>query len=355
MSRGVPQLADWQRIARDRATQSAGDRPPRPTSLGQALLARGDDNARRHRARHRSGARGHGRRPRPAHARTARSPTSCPASSASCSAASSRARSALRVGDTVVVITPQGRSRRPARCRACKSFTVVGTFDAGHVRVRQRPGAGQHRGRAAAVPRSTASTGVRFKLDDLYARAAGRRASCGRRRSVARPRCATGRAATRNWFRAVQIEKRMMFIILTLIVAVAAFNLVSTLVMTVTDKQRRHRDPAHARRVAALGHGDLHGAGRADRASSARSIGVGSAACCSRSTSTSSCRRSSALLHVSSCRQAIYYISRPAVGSAARRHRDRSPSIALVLALLATLYPSWRAARVNPAEALRYE
>jgi hypothetical protein len=45
----------------------------------------------------------------------------------------------------------------------------------------------------------------------------------------------------------VQVEKRMMFIILTLIVAVAAFNLVSTLVMTVTDKQRRHRHPAHAR------------------------------------------------------------------------------------------------------------
>src|SRR3546814_18210827 len=41
----------------------------------------------------------------------------------------------------------------------------------------------------------------------------------------------------RNWFAAVQTEKRMMFIILTLIIAVAAFNLVSTLVMTVTDKQ----------------------------------------------------------------------------------------------------------------------
>ena len=41
----------------------------------------------------------------------------------------------------------------------------------------------------------------------------------------------------RTWFAAVQLEKRMMFIILTLIVAVAAFNLVSTLVMTVTDKR----------------------------------------------------------------------------------------------------------------------
>src|SRR6185312_675924 len=41
----------------------------------------------------------------------------------------------------------------------------------------------------------------------------------------------------KTWFSAVQVEKRMMFIILTLIVAVAAFNLVSTLVMSVTDKR----------------------------------------------------------------------------------------------------------------------
>jgi lipoprotein-releasing system permease protein len=66
----------------------------------------------------------------------------------------------------------------------------------------------------------------------------------------------------RNWYDAVQIEKRLMFIILTLIVAVAAFNLVSTLVMTVTDKQSRHRHPAHAGRQPALHHGHLHRAGR---------------------------------------------------------------------------------------------
>ena len=66
----------------------------------------------------------------------------------------------------------------------------------------------------------------------------------------------------RNWFDAVQLEKRLMFIILTLIVAVAAFNLVSTLVMTGHRQARRHRHPAHARREPALGDGDLHGAGR---------------------------------------------------------------------------------------------
>ena len=66
----------------------------------------------------------------------------------------------------------------------------------------------------------------------------------------------------RNWFSAVQVEKRLMFIILTLIVAVAAFNLVSTLVMTVTDKRA---DIAILRTLGASPRsvmGDLHGPGR---------------------------------------------------------------------------------------------
>ena len=157
----------------------------------------------------------------------------------------------------------------------------------------------------------------------------------------------------RNWFAAVQVEKRLMFIILTLIVAVAAFNLVSTLVMTVTDKQRRHRDPAHAGREPALGDGHLHGAGRAagrDRHARRR----GCSACSSRSTSTSSCRRSSALLSVSFLPSSIYLISR--MPSEPQRG-DIVPIavISLLLSFVATLYPSWRASRVQPAEALRYE
>ena len=68
-----------------------------------------------------------------------------------------------------------------------------------------------------------------------------------------------------NFFRAVEIEKRVMFIILTLIVAVAAFNIVSTLVMVVTDKQADIAILRTLGRVAGLDHADLHRAGRADR------------------------------------------------------------------------------------------
>ena len=160
-------------------------------------------------------------------------------------------------------------------------------------------------------------------------------------------------STNRNWFSAVQVEKRLMFIILTLIVAVAAFNLVSTLVMTVTDKRA---DIAILRTLGAtpaLGDGNLHGPGRGlgrDRHARRRRC----SACWSPSTSTSSCRRSSALLHVSFLPSSVYLISRMPSDP---QQGDIVPIavISLVLAFLATLYPSWRASRLQPAEALRYE
>jgi lipoprotein-releasing system permease protein len=76
---------------------------------------------------------------------------------------------------------------------------------------------------------------VRLKLRDLHqAREVADQLAGQPERRPADPRLD---AQNRTWFAAVQLEKRMMFIILTLIVAVAAFNLVSTLVMTVTDKR----------------------------------------------------------------------------------------------------------------------
>jgi lipoprotein-releasing system permease protein len=157
----------------------------------------------------------------------------------------------------------------------------------------------------------------------------------------------------RTWFAAVQLEKRMMFIILTLIVAVAAFNLVSHPGDDGHRQARRHRHPAHAGGQPAQHHGDFHGAGRdggRDR-HAAR-------ACCwawaSPSTSTPSCRPSSRAAAPAFCRKDIYLISN--MPSDPQRS-DILPIavISLILSFLATIYPSWRASRVNPAEALRYE
>jgi lipoprotein-releasing system permease protein len=156
----------------------------------------------------------------------------------------------------------------------------------------------------------------------------------------------------RNWFAAVQIEKRMMFIILTLIVAVAAFNLVSTLVMTVTDKQS---DIAILRTLGAspasimgvfMVQGALVGV-----------VGTLSGLLLGLVVAFNIDVIVPAIEHALGLRflpQDIYLIS----------HMPSDPQLAdigpvvvlsLLLALLATLYPSWRASQVQPAEALRYE
>ncbi len=155
-----------------------------------------------------------------------------------------------------------------------------------------------------------------------------------------------------NWFAAVQTQKRMMFIILTLIIAVAAFNLVATLVMTVTDKQA---DIAILRTLGAspgsimkifMVQGALVGVigtalGIAGGVLIALNVGVIVPAI-------------ETLLGMKFLAKDIYFIS--AVPSDLRW-----PDVAAIgatavgLAFVATLYPSWWAARVKPAEALRYE
>jgi len=155
-----------------------------------------------------------------------------------------------------------------------------------------------------------------------------------------------------NYFRAIQIEKRMMFIILTLIIAVAAFNLVSTLVMVVTDK---HPDIAILRTLgvspgsimqifvvqgAVIGViGTLIG------------VVVGVLLALNIDTVVPFVERT---FHFQILSRDVYYISE----LPSDLHWRDVWSVALVslgLAFAATLYPSWRAARVNPAEALRYE
>jgi lipoprotein-releasing system permease protein len=155
-----------------------------------------------------------------------------------------------------------------------------------------------------------------------------------------------------NFFRAVQIEKNVMFIILLLIVAVAAFNIVSTLVMVVTDKQS---DIAILRTLGAspggvmkifIVQGALIGV-------FGTLIGVagGTALALNIDVVVPFIER---LFHMQFLSRDVYYISE--LPSDLRRADVLAVTlVALVLSLAATLYPSWRASRVNPAEALRYE
>jgi lipoprotein-releasing system permease protein len=156
----------------------------------------------------------------------------------------------------------------------------------------------------------------------------------------------------RTWFAAVQVEKRMMFIILTLIVAVAAFNLVSTLVMTVTDKRA---DIAILRTLGAspasiMGVFVVQGA-MVGVIGTLSGLALGLLVAFNIDVIVPALEN---LFHASFLPKDIYLIS----------HMPSDPQsadivpialIALVLAFVATLYPSWRASQVNPAEALRYE
>jgi lipoprotein-releasing system permease protein len=140
----------------------------------------------------------------------------------------------IRVGDSVVAITPQGNITPAGALPRLKSFHVSGVFEVGMFEFDSGL-ALINLEDAEKLYRLANASGVRLKLDDMFA-APGVAAELSR----TLPADAEVRDWTRNhanFFRAVAIEKRVMFIILTLIVAVAAFNIVSAQVMVVTDKQ----------------------------------------------------------------------------------------------------------------------
>lgn len=255
----------------------------------------------------------------------------------------------VRVGDPVTVVTPGGQVTPAGVVPRLKQFTVTGTFTAGHFEYDSGL-ALVHLDDAARLLRVAGPTGVQLKLADLHAAR-----DVAARLAQALPGTIGVRDWTRtnrHWFDAVQLEKRLMFIILTLIVAVAAFNLVSTLVMTVTDKRA---DIAILRTLGAsprsiMGIFMIQGA-TAGIVGTAAGVGLGLWVAFSIDTLVPALER---LLSTSFLPASIYVISRMPSDP---QWRDIVPItlISLALAFVATLYPSWRASRVNPAEALRYE
>jgi lipoprotein-releasing system permease protein len=255
----------------------------------------------------------------------------------------------VMVGDKVTLVAPGGQVTPAGVIPRLRQFTVTGTFDAGHYEYDSAL-ALIHLRDAAALFRVEGPTGVQLRLADVHAarEAAVELSSMLGRDVVVRDWTRTNR----NWFDAVQIEKRLMAIILTLIVAVAAFNLVSTLVMTVTDKRA---DIAILRTLGAsprsiMGIFVVQGA-TAGIVGTAAGVLLGLLVAFNVDVIVPAIER---VLGVAFLPGSIYLISRmpsdPQAG-------DIVPIavVSLVLAFLATIYPSWRASRVNPAEALRYE
>jgi lipoprotein-releasing system permease protein len=255
----------------------------------------------------------------------------------------------VQEGDPLTVVAPSGQMTPAGIVPRLKQVTVVGIFNAGHYEYDSGLVL-MHVEDAARLFRTGGVTGVQLKLNDAQeARRVGDELSKAFDGGIV---VRDWTRTNRNWFDAVQVEKRMMFIILTLIVAVAAFNLVSTLVMTVTDKQA---DIAIMRTLGAsprsimaifMVQGALSGV-----LGTLGGLGLGLLVSFNLDSIVPFIE---GLLGVHFLPASIYLIS----------HMPSDPQwddivpialISLVLSLAATLYPSWRASRVQPAEALRYE
>ncbi|MBB3210788.1 lipoprotein-releasing system permease protein [Herbaspirillum sp. Sphag1AN] len=253
------------------------------------------------------------------------------------------------IGDKVTLIAPQGQVTPAGVLPRLKQFTVAGIFEAGHYEFDSTLAFIQLDD-AEKMFRTSAPSGVRLRIKDM----------------LQAPQVAQELANTlqgnlylrdwsqqnSNWFAAVKTEKRMMFIILTLIIAVAAFNLVSTLVMTVTDKQADiailrtlGASPGSIMKIFVI-QGALVGL-----IGTALGIGFGVLVALNIDVIVPFIEH---LLHVQFLPKSVYVISE------LPSDLDWSDVwtigiVSVILAFLATLYPSWAAARVKPAEALRYE
>ncbi|TXT24113.1 MAG: lipoprotein-releasing system permease protein [Gallionellaceae bacterium] len=255
-----------------------------------------------------------------------------------------------QLGDKVLVITPQGQITPAGMMPRLKQFRVVGIFEIGMAPY-DNALALIHLGDAQKLYQmGEAASGISARLHDLDL---APRVAIELERDL--PRDTYIKDWTRehaNYFRAVQIEKRMMFIILSLIVAVAAFNIVSTLVMAVTDKRADiailrtlGASPASIMKIFIV-QGAMIGV-----IGSLLGVGGGILLALNIDTVVPFIER---MLGTHFLAKDVYYISE----LPSDLHRDDVLVVggfSFLISLLATLYPSWRASRTQPAEALRYE
>ena len=231
--RGVPQLADWQQIAQIALAQPRV-KAAAPYVLGQAMLTAGGANR---------GAIIRGIDPAREdtvadigrHMKRGALTDLKPGEFGIVLGGELARALGVAPGDSVVVITPQGTVTPAGTLPRLKSFKVVGVFEVGMYEFDSGLALVEHRGRAAALPagRRVGRAAEARRPVRGAARRARPVAEDARLRGSPRLDAATTRISSAR----SQIEKRVMFIILTLIVAVAAFNIVSAQVMVVTDKQ----------------------------------------------------------------------------------------------------------------------
>ncbi|SMF95753.1 lipoprotein-releasing system permease protein [Methylomagnum ishizawai] len=255
-----------------------------------------------------------------------------------------------KLGDKIAVITPEVVATPAGVMPRLKRFTVVGIFRVGMYEY-DRNLALIHLDDAARLLRMDDTvSGLRLKLDDvLYARQIARDLGPKLPQQYL---ITDWTRAHANFFRAIQSQKEMMFIILFLIVAVAAFNIVSTLVMTVTDK----RADIAILRTQGMTPGTVMGTfmvlGTVIGFAGTLLGGIGGVVLALNvETLLPAIERTFGLKFISA---EVYYLSE-LPSKLVWADVCQVTGVAFLLSILATIYPAWQASRVAPAEELRYE
>jgi lipoprotein-releasing system permease protein len=259
----------------------------------------------------------------------------------------------ISVGEKVVLLAPQGQFTPTGVVPRIKQFKVVGLFqigmyeyDAGLALI--------HIDDAAKLYRMGDNvSGLRLKLDDLFdAPVMSAKLTQSLSQTDTSYFVTDWTQQHANFFKAVQLEKRVMFIILTLIVAVAAFNIVSTLVMAVTDKRADiaimrtfGASPGSIMRIFMI-QGALIGV-----IGTLMGAVFGVLIALNIDTIVPLLER---IFHVQFLAKDVYYIS-DLPSKVEWLDVITIVVMSFVLSMLATIYPSYKASKINPAEALRYE
>lgn len=254
------------------------------------------------------------------------------------------------IGSKVTVVSPQGQVTPAGLIPRLKRFTVSGIFDLGMYEYDNGLALIHLDDAAKLFRRAQAVDGLRLKLDDVFL-APGISAELQYALGF-EYRVRDWTTAHSTFFRALKVERRVMFVILSIIIAIAAFNIVSTLVMVVTEKQADiailktfGSTPGSILRVFMV-QGTVIGL-------VGTIIGVILGVLTALNVSQIIGWIES-IFNTEFMPAELYLIS-GFPSELIVSDVTKVAATAFTLSLLATLYPAWKASRVQPAEALRYE
>ena len=257
----------------------------------------------------------------------------------------------VRVGDSVNAFVSESVATPFGSMPRAKRFTVSGIFSVGAQEYDYGLALVHIEDAQALLRMGDDATGVRLKLDDIWQAWSVARDLANRMEGIYQVRDWTRDHA--NFFRALKMEKTVMFILLSLVIAIAAFNLVSSQVMLVQDKQADiailrtlGMSPAQIMQIFTV-QGLVIGL-----------VGVtlGTIGGILLSNNLAVLVRFIESLTGNELLPAdVYYISGGVPSMVNPNDVFIIVTVAIIMCLLATIYPAWRAARTNPVEALRYE